>query len=301
MIDNLKTRYVSVEIGIGTGQFGSGDPTKSTTYLFDSHRVHAHIAAYGGEMQGTASMRIFGLSNSLMNALTAIGPNHTQIRLGNSIKLYAGEDPAALTQIYEGTVSDSLGDYDSAPEVSMHIEAVSAVGAALMPSTPTPFNGVVTVDQVMRKLAAKMKYKYYNENVDKSFTLDSPTFNGSYLDQIKSCAYAVGIDWVIDGFMLKIKKQGTAFNGDPVIITPKPQSASERVLIGYPRLSYGGVTVRTLFSPAVTLGGTITIRDSIIAPANGDWIISGVVHELDGLTPHGRWFTTIDAYPNNLV
>lgn len=288
-------RYVTVIIGIGTGRMGDGPPTY---YTLENFRVSASIKAYGGETQGEATVRIFGIDVSLMNSMTTIGPVMTQIRAQNSIQLLAGEDPKALTTVYNGTIQTAYADYNAAPEVPFEVVALSASVPALKTASPTSFNGTVTVDQVMRTLANAMGWAYQNVNVDSSFVLDSPVFNGSYLDQAKSCAYAAGIDYATDNFTLSIKKRFTSFGGVVPIISPSDPTAFR--LIGYPKFSSTGMFIDSLFIPTIRQGGQIQVKDSFVQAANGTWIVNMVQHDIDSLVPNGKWFTTCGVFPSGL-
>lgn len=288
-------KFITVILGIGTGQLGDG---RATMYTLENHRVSANIQAYGGETQGMATVKIFGMTESLMNSLTTIGPNLRQVRAKNSIQLLAGEDPNSLSTVYSGTIQTAYADYNAAPEVPFEITATSASVPALKTAQPTAFSGTVTVDRVMRTIANGMGWAYENANVDSSFVLDSPTFNGSYLDQIKSCAFAVGIDYSTDNFTLSIKKQQTSFGGIIPVVSPSDPTAYR--LIGYPTFSSSGIIINSLFIPSIRQGGSIQLKDSFITAANGQFIVNSVQHDIDSLVPGGNWKTTCMVYPHGL-
>jgi len=284
-------RYLTFIIGLGTGQMGDGEPGKY--YTLENYRAQVHIAAYGGETQGEATVRIFGVGDSLINKLTTIGPIQWQVRAKNSIQILAGDDPKALTTIYNGTIQTAYADLNNSPDVSLEITAISASVAALQPATPTTYNkDSVKVVDIMRYFANKLGWQF--ENVDVDAVLSYPTFNGSYLDQIKSCAYAADIDYATDNFTLSIKKRMSHFGNTPVVISPLTN------MVGYPTLSSNGLLVKSLFLPLIRQGGQIEVKDSIQLAANGKWTVNMVEHNLDSLVPNGNWFTSCGAFADGL-
>ena len=201
MIENTyESRYLTAIVGIGTGQNGDG-PAVYTT--LSGHRMTANISAYGGETQGQATVKIYGMSQHLMNQLTNIGPIQWQIRGKNSLQILAGTNPNALSTIYNGTIQSAFADYNTAPDVGFEITAMSATVAAMQPvdATSTPLNVPVSVEQLMRNFAIKAGLSW-GENVDVNVILTNVTFNGSVLDQIKSCAETAKIDYTIENFTL---------------------------------------------------------------------------------------------------
>lgn len=288
--NDFVTRYLEVIIGIGTGQMGDGTP--GVFYTFTQHRMSATIQAWGGETQGEAAVKIYGMSPDLMNKLTTIGPIMTQLRAANSIQILAGTDPNALTTVYNGAILTAFADYNAAPDVVLNIEATSAAGSAMKPAQPTAYSGVVTVDTIMRTLANNLGFSY--ENVDVDTVLFNPTFNGSYLDQIKACAYAADIDYSTDNLTLAIKNRWSSYSGESPVISPATG------MVGYPVFSSNGMSVKSVFLPSIRQGGTITVQGSQIVAANGKWLVNNVQHELESMMPNGKWFTTCGVFANGL-
>jgi hypothetical protein len=291
MNPNLTSRYLKVIIGIGTGQMGDGTPGEFYTLI--NHRMSAAITSYGGETQGQAVVKIYGMSLDLMNRLTTIGPVNVQIRAANSIQILAGDDPKALTTIYNGTIQTAFADFNNAPDVAFEVTALAASVAAMGKPQPTSYSGVVTVDTIMRDLANKIKFEYLN--VDVKAVLNNPTFNGSYLDQIKDCAYAADIDFNTDNFSLKIKNRFSAYPGDIAQVSP------ENGMVGYPLLNSNGIAIKTIFLPTIIQGGKMEVSGSQIAAANKKWVITNVTHELESILPDGKWFTTCSGFPDGLT
>ena len=285
-------RYLTAIIGIGTGVEGS---VQGGIYTFSNHRISVDIIAWGGETQGQATLRIYGLSKSLMNTLTTIGPIMTEILYKNSVQILAGTDPNNLTTVFNGSIQTANADYNAAPDVVFEITAISAAVAAMAPavSTSPPANTVVSIDSLMHNWANLLKWGYLN--VDVSTVVQNVTYNGSILDQIKACAYANDIDYSTDNLTLKIKNRFSSYPSDVPIISPTTG------MVGYPRFSSNGLSVKSLFLPSALLGGQIQIKNSSVSAANGFWTTFAIQHELESLMPNGKWFTTLEAFPSGLT
>jgi hypothetical protein len=134
----------------------------------------------------------------------------------------------------------------------------------------------------------------FYENVDVDAVLFNPTYNGSYLDQIKACAYAADIDFSIENFTLSIKNRFSNYSGEPPVISPATG------MVGYPKFSSNGMTVTSIFLPSIRQGGMITVQNSEIVAANGKWLVNNVLHELESMMPNGKWFTTCGVFANGL-
>lgn len=298
-------RYIKIIIGIGSGVLGDETPV---IYTLDNHRASVEIVNYGGESQGEARVKIFGMSLSLMNKLTTIGPVMSQLWASNTIEILAGTNPDALTSVYIGSILTAMVDLNAAPDASFEVFAFSSAVAALQSADSTVFSKAVSIDTVMRKLANNLSLAYLNtgkktvegvevaDPVTGSFT-QPVTFNGSYLDQIKSCASSVmpaRIDFKIENGTLYIKNPFSHYQSANVpVISPTTG------MTGYPVFNSHGATLKSLFLPFVVLGGEVQVKDSQIDAVNKFWTVFYVRHELESLTPHGRWFTLIGAFPSD--
>ena len=64
-------------------------------------------------------------------------------------------------------------------------------------------------------------------------------------------------------------------------------------MVGYPTFTGNGLSLRTVFTPAAVIGGKVKV-ESELTPANGEWPVTVVHHELESLTPNGAWFTHLE-------
>ena len=304
----FKSRYIRVVIGIGEGI--RGDQTPSEFWTLDDHRVSATIQAYGGETQGTAQVKIFGMTLSEMNKLTAMGPVMYQLRGANSIQIFAGDDLNSLSTIYFGTIMEAIADFNSAPDVAMNITAQSAAIAAMMPAQDYHYDGIISAAKVLEYLAGKLKWEFQNldigaGNMGGTGGLDvlcvDPTYTGSYLEQIKQCVeeHKNEMDYAQEykstTSILKIKHRWSVYPSPEQIVSPYTN------MIGYPVFCQSNMLLKFIFMPTVNIGGKITVKDSIVVPANRDWNVHSVTHELESMTPGGKWETTCGVMPSDFI
>jgi hypothetical protein len=295
----FKLRYITIVIGIGSGVYGDKPPLAGNIYTLTNHRVTAEIDACGGETQGTAKVRVYGLTRDLMNALTVMGYVNVQSRAQNSIQILAGSDPDSLSTIYNGVIDTAVANYNEAPDVALEISALSATVAALGLSQPTSFSGSVAVTTIMASIAQKMAWQF--DPGDVTGVLTDQTFNGSYLEQIKACAAAADIDAIIEDLnaskRLRLKNHFSYFVNDPsTTISPIVGN-----MIGYPVFSQATMIIKSTFEPNINLGKLVIIKDSSVTPANGSWIVNSVKHELESYVPNGKWQTTCTIYRAELT
>ena len=278
-------RLIQITITLGTGQFGDD---KGNTVVLSGHRTLVSIAAFGGDSQGEAQVRIFGLSLDIINQLTTIGPIMTEIRGKNLIDIAAGDENGTLSTIYKGTILNAWGDFKSAPDVGLNIIAYAAMRPALAPVDPTSYEGGANVSDIMQSLATKAQLNFINHDVN--VVLSSPYLPGSALDQIRDCANAAGIDYIIENGTLSIWPRGGFRDGEIPVVSP--QSG----MIGYPTFSSQGVLIQTEFLPTARVGGKITVENSEIIMANGTWVIFQASHEISSELPDGPWFSSLEVW-----
>lgn len=278
-------RVIQITITLGTGQFGDD---KGNTIVISGHRTMVSIAAFGGDSQGEAQVKIFGLTLDLINQLTTIGPIMTEIRGKNLIDIAAGDEDGTLSTIYTGTILNAWGDFKSAPDVGLNIIAYSAMRAALAPVAPTSYSEGVSVTTAMADLALKAQLNFISHDVD--VVIPSSYFPGSALDQIRSCANAAGIDYIIEFGTLSIWPKNGSRAGEIPVISP------ESGMIGYPTFSSQGVLLECEFLPNVRVGGKVTVEKSSIPMANGTWVVFQAAHNISSELPDGPWFTSLEVW-----
>lgn len=283
----LVKRVIEASITLGAGQFGD---QQGDTITLTGLRMMAAINSVGGEAQGQAAIRIFGLPLSIMNKLTSVGPIMNQIRLKNKIQISAGDEGSALTVVFQGVIDTAYAELNAAPDVALAIVAFSATDAAAKSVDPKSYLGSQDVAFLMQQFAIPLNLAFKNNGVN--VKLSNPSFNGTMLDRINECARAAGINYTIDRGVLSIWNQMSHTNDD--IITLSPQSG----LVGYPALNSQYIALKSIFIPNAHLGQRVTVSGSEVESVNGTWTIFTVAHNLESQTPGGQWFTELQVFTN---
>lgn len=275
-------KLINASISLADGKFGaSGNNTAELT----GHRISARILAAGGQGSGTAEVAIYGMPLKLMNQLTTLG---TQINFykKNSITLTAGDDPKAMSVVFQGTITIAYADMRAAPDVCLRISAQAGLLAAVMPTKPVSKDGSVDVAQTMEKIAKSAGLRFENNGVDAKVRDVYLPYNPRV--QLLELAEMAGINWIIDRDTVAIWRRNGNRAGSTPLISP------ETGLVGYPAYNSGGIQVTTAFNPDIKPGGTVEIK-SDLTPACGKWKVFNLEFMLDSLIPHGKWFNKFDG------
>lgn len=283
--ENKKTiRFV---ITLGTGKFGSSD---NDTITLQGFRASADIDKAGGMMMGTLRAKIYGVKQADMNSVTTLQWKPGTL-IPNTVEVFA-IDGAAETLVFAGNIVNAWADYQSMPDVFLHIQAQAAFFNALKPIPPRSFKGRVDVPSVMAQIARDLGYTFENNGV--TTQLVDVYLPNTGMEQAKDLCRAAGCDMYLDDKVLAI----TPPNVPRKVIIPKISPASG--LIGYPTFDGVGVNFQTLFNPAITFGGSIQLETDV-QQAAGEWVVTSVGHRLESEKPGGAWFSTVRGNANGLA
>lgn len=275
-------KSLELTITLGTGSFGE---QQGDTVVLSGLRMFADLSSPCGESMGAAHIRVYGMSQSMMNQLTSIGPI-AQWKAGNQVRLAAG-DEFGMSTAFSGVIFTAWADYSAAPEVPFNIIAYAGFEASLKMSA-TSYTGATSVADIMKSLAQSVSLDFVNHGV--TTQLSSPYFSGDILSQIRACAAASRINYKIEMGALIIWPQGTP------VPSPIPVISADTGMIGYPALSSQGMTVKAQYLPTVVLGGQVEVQSSL-KMASGKFNVFNYVHNLSCLVPNGPWMTSVDCYP----
>ena len=283
--DNKKQlRFV---ITLGTGKFGSSN---NDTITLQGFRATVDIDKAGGMMMGTLRAKIYGVKQADMNSITTLQWKPGTL-IPNTVEVYA-IDGAAETLVFAGNIVNAWADYQSMPDVFLHIQAQAAFFNALKAIPPRSFKGGVDVASVMAQIARDLGYTFENNGV--TTRLVDVYLPNTGMEQAKDLARAAGCDLYLDDKILAI----TPPNVPRKVIIPLISPASG--LVGYPTFDGVGVNFQTLFNPAVTFGGSIKLETDV-QQAAGEWVVTSVGHRLESEKPGGAWFSSIRGNANGLA
>lgn len=274
-------------ITLGTGKFGSSD---NNQIILQGFRAIANINKAGGQMMGELHARIYGVSQTNMNAVTTL-QFQTGFLIKNTVQIYA-IDGDVETLVFTGNIINAWGDYLGMPDVFLQIQAQSQYVTGLTSSQPISIKGGINAATVMSRIAADMGLTFENNGVDTIVT-DVYLANTSK-EQALELARMCGFTLYIDDKVLAITNPYQPRAG--LIPEISPSSG----LIGYPTFDAFGVNFTTLFNPAILFGGAIKLTTSI-TPASGQWVVTSVNHILEAEKPNGLWQSQVRGNKSGLV
>jgi hypothetical protein len=292
-------KKIDLTFRLGTGPFGE---TGYNTVTVSGLRVQVRIDEWGGDSYGQAQVRVYGLTQSLMNQLSALTTGEMQLRR-NTIQINAGDAESGMPIAFEGQITVGQIDMADAPNVALNLTALAGYLEAIKPAEPTSYQGRAAVVDIMQSLAHRMGYGFESNGVD--VQLSTPYYPGTLREQVRRCAEHAHIRWIISKGTLAIWPWGKSryLNGSIPLISP------ENGLIGYPTYSAFGIGVGAtmLYNPTVNFGQTIEIKSGRIdvtgarsgglKVADGKWSVVAVSHDLESEVPNGVWFSRIQAIP----
>jgi hypothetical protein len=283
-------RKIDLTFKLGTGTFGE---TGADTVKLSGLRVRASIVIAGGPSQSQAQLRVYGLTPSLLNQLSALN-QAVMVSRNNSVTVAAGDDAAGVATVFQGQVAIGQVDMLGAPDSALLVVAFAGMLDAMKPAPPSSYPGDVPVSTVMADLAKRMGYAFEDNLTAKTDAiLSSPYFPGTARDQVVRAAEAADLNWIIDKGVLAIWPRSGTRAGKVPVISP------ETGMVGYPSYSsYLGIQVKSLFNPFLNCGETVAVKSSL-AFANGSWTTYSIAHELDSEMPDGEWFTSFAGSPFN--
>ena len=282
--DKKELRFV---ITLGTGKFGSSN---NDQIVLQGFRALVDIDKAGGMMMGTLRAKIYGVSQADMNSATTLQWKPGSL-IPNTVEVFA-IDGTAETLIFAGNIVNAWGDYQSMPDVYLHIQAQSASFNQLKAVPPRSFKGQIDVASVMSQIARDLGYIFENNGVKTQLT--DVYLPNTGMEQAKDLAKAAGCDLYLDDKVLAITPPNVPRKGLISFIS------KDTGLIGYPTYDGVGVNFQTLFDPSITFGGSIFLETDILQAA-GEWIVTSVAHRLESEKPGGAWFSSVRGNANGLA
>ena len=283
---NVKDLVFTITLGAST--FGGGN---NNVVELSGMKAVCDILNAGGMFMPQARMRIFGVAQDTMQQLTMLAWESMGIAK-NIVQVHA-VDGDSKTLVYDGTITNAWPDYQSAPDVFLHIEAQGFYWDQINPVEPSSYQGTVDAATVIADICKDMGAEFENNGVN--VKLSNPYFPGTNLEKIKAVVDAAGIDMYTEGNVIAICYRNQPRQKDTI-----PLVGPETGLIGYPVFGRLGVTFNTLFNPSIMFGGKVKI-DTEVKPAAGVWAVTGLSHYLSSQAPNGPWFSEIKCTETGLV
>lgn len=281
---------VKIQKTVG-GTFSSGANTVDLKGLRISLTIKSASTPFS-----TASIRIWGLTQSLITDLATFGFLRTGMLRNDIITVTAGDVGMQPKQVFYGTITTAEPDFQGAPAVPLNIEAQVGAFQLVDRTGSQTINGPTSAATLMQKLANQGNMSFENNNVN--VNLPTMALWGSLGQQIRQVADAGKFTYFIDETnTLAIWPKGQARNKQgPVMVAPPPDGN----MIGYPTFGNPLLHVKNLFDSSVKLGTQIQVKSSL-KPANGIWNVVEIIHELEAEMPGGKWHSTYGVWSSTVA
>jgi len=280
---SFQKRKITVTFQIGEGNFGTSG---FNTVTLENLRCTCDLGLAGGYSMGSLALRVYGMQPSLMNQLSTMGMR-PGLERKNVVIVQAGVD-GAMPQIFKGTIYNAWADYQAMPDVGFMVDATAGFFEGIESASGTSYSGRVDVASVLSDMAQKMGLAFNNE-AGVSVILDRPHFSNSMRIQVEDAARQANIEFAIENGTLTIwQKNKTRPTSSLPLISP------DTGLVGYPAFNSIGLSLTTLYNPAILRGGQVQVQSSI-PQANGKWKVTSMTHNLSSESPGGPWFTNLEV------
>ena len=271
-------------ISLGTTTFtGGGDQVE-----LNGFRSVVEVDKAAGMSMGSLRARIYGVKETSMHTITTIAlqtAKYAEIQwMPNTITVFA-IDGEVETVIFQGNIVNAWADYQSMPDVFLHIQAQSATFGRLNPIPPKSFKGSSDVAVVMEQIAKQMGLKFENNGVN--VQVQDLYLENTALIQAQDLARMAGITMVIDNDVMAI----CPINGSRATET-LPEISAAGGMVGYPTIDAAGVTVTTLFNPSIVFMRQFSLISDQVR-ATGTWVATSISLRLESERPGGAWFMTV--------
>lgn len=277
-LESFSERNIEVAITLRTGNFNSGGNRKIIKGLATSVTITKPMLPAKHE----AAIDIYGLKQEDIEQLTTLSPySDLQLVPGNFVEVYADSSLA-----FKGSIISAVADYNSAPDIPMEIKAVTGFYEACMPKPVYSYKGNYSIVAIFNQLATDMSKTLVNRGV--SGTVRDLALSGDPWSKAVRLAKDQGISLIIDGDEMVIAPQGVV-RDDQIPLWTKTSG-----MIGFPRFTNTGVTIRHLYDQRVRLGSKVKV-ETLVPKANGIWTIIKLTHHLDARIPNGEWYTEAEC------
>lgn len=247
-------------------------------------RISADVTFGYGSPAPYARIRVYGLPQETMNKLiTAKWQNVKALR--TLITIEAAEGDGDFAQVFSGGIFMALPEYSEAPNVSIVIEAMSAVFESKLATAAESYEGVHSVAEIIEGICQRIGFSFESNGVNA--VVDNAYLTGSDLDKIRWLCANTDLDLYLGNNSVAITPKGAARKIKIAVISP------DTGLIGYPIITNIGATFRCLYDPSIQFGALVRVKGSEIEMCNGDWRVYGMRAQLETEMDSGRWFMEI--------
>lgn len=267
----------------------------SNQVTFNGFRAVVDVTMAGWHTNGSSVMRIWGLSQDIMNAVTTLTWAPLSVNERNYVEVWA-VDGGVETLVFKSDIVNAWGDYSAMPDVCLFIQTSTCYNLQVMPAQPTSYNEAVSIEAVLRQLANKMGLILEVTSSVSKMTIDRPYLQGSLVDQLRQLINATDLRYALTADILSVFTKDEYRSGSELV----PVISEKTGLIGYPMFDNNGVNFKCLYNPAIANGGAIKVESSVTR-ASGVFAVTALDYHLSSKMPNGPWFMEVISTNVGLV
>lgn len=272
-------KKIKLNIQLQNGKFGGN----TNTVTIEDLPIQVSVKRAGLPAMDEAKITILGLSRELMDSLTFLSYRNLLVN-ANKIDIYAG-DNTGLDLVFSGEITSAIPNFQSAPSVSMELEAITGYSSIVKAEPPFSVKGSIPVSNLCEQIAKQAGFTFVNKGVNK--IANNVHLKGGAITKLRSLQKDYGIGMTIENNVVTIYPQNQKGN---LVLTV----SNDNGLIGYPSFTQDGIKVKFEFAPQVSIGTVIKV-DSVVPKASGEWSVFSLSHNISANIPNGAWETEIDA------
>lgn len=264
--------------GVNIVDFG-----KSTQYTFTDAKISCTIKKVPATCGYTASIDIYGVSQTSLNQITNIAWIQGQIT-PMGVTIYA-DDGNGFVQVFEGGVMEATPNYQNVPDVSIHIESSMMVYPNLKKVPPISLTKNTIISDFCKELCSKYDYgcKTSPELSLMFWKGTTKEFNQKdFGSRIKELCRVAGLSFTMGNNSVEFYKRGEGVR--------RVWNLDKTQYDGYPTFKNTGMTLRVHhITTKMNCGDGIRITGSIVPQANAYWEVISMSYKLETWKENGAW------------
>ena len=254
---SFSKKDIRVTFQLGADNFNNANNTKIISGLACSFNIEQVAAPDFCKAQG----KIYNMNIDDIAKLTTLSFEPLAVEKRNIIKIETTENNIDFTTVFVGEIENAFGDFNTAPDIALTINAMSGSYAMKLPASPISSKGTTLVKDLFNKLAMQAGYKLETD-----------------ITKV-----------IIDNNILRVMKKDESLKNGTVLIN------AESGLIAYPTFSNQGIVLSCEYNPRIKQQGLIQV-ESIVPKATGTWRVIKINHIIAANIPAGGdWKTQIEA------
>lgn len=279
---SFSEKKISLQLSLASGEFEGG----GNSAMIEGLRTSCQIRVTGAPSFASMEAAIYGLPLSTIQQLTTVGAQWNA-RYKNGVDVLAGDDNG-MSLVFSGTVFNAFFDGAQMPETCLRIVAAPLVFESVVPAPPTSVKGGADAAGMIKVLASQIGVPVEDNGVN--VKLSNPYYSGSPWSQIQDIARDGNFDLTVDRGTIVISPHGVPRQGKIPLMSPTTG------MTGYPMFVQNRIVVRGEFNPQIQVFGALAVQ-SELQPANGNWQVVQLDHDLESVAPGGNWFSTATCNP----